>query len=129
MRGDPVGEAELVAFDAAVADAAVAAGDEPGDGSFDHGPPLPVVVGEVAVAPRSAGFDEFGVVIADVEHPSVLRGGASSLQAGSRWQRAPNVALPWGRSVTVCPAGQVAVRAPVVDDEVVAVEPAGDGSP
>ena len=37
-------ESEAVAFDAAVADSAVAVGDEPGDGSFDHRPVLPVVV-------------------------------------------------------------------------------------
>ena len=34
----------LVAGDAAVADLAVAAGDEPGDGALDHGPVLPVVL-------------------------------------------------------------------------------------
>jgi hypothetical protein len=65
-RGGPQRETELVAFDAAVADAAVTTSDEPGDGSFDHGPPLPVVVGEVAVAPGTSGFDEFSVVFADL---------------------------------------------------------------
>ena len=45
----------------------MAVGDEPGDGSFDHGPPLAVVVGEVAVAPCTSGFDEFVVVFADVD--------------------------------------------------------------
>ena len=47
-RGDAGGECELVAFDAAVADTSVSAGDEPRDGSFDHGPVLAVVVGDVA---------------------------------------------------------------------------------
>ena len=38
-----------VAFDTAVADSAVAVGDEPGDGSFDHGSVLPVVVQRCAI--------------------------------------------------------------------------------
>ena len=60
--GDAGGEAVLVAFDAPVVDPPVAFGDEPGDGSFDHGSELSVVVGEGAVGPCLAGSDEFGVV-------------------------------------------------------------------
>ena len=75
-RGDSERETELVAFDAAVADAAVTVGDEPGDGSFDHRSPLAVVVGEVAVAPGTSSVDEFGVVFADVECAAGLRGRA-----------------------------------------------------
>ena len=37
--GDPDVETGLVAGEAVVADSAVAVGDEPGDGAFDHGPP------------------------------------------------------------------------------------------
>jgi hypothetical protein len=35
-RGSAGGECLAIAFDASVADSAVAAGDQPGDGSFDH---------------------------------------------------------------------------------------------
>jgi hypothetical protein len=47
-------EGEAVAVDAAVSAAAVAVGDEPGDGAFDHGPVLSVVVDEDGVASPSA---------------------------------------------------------------------------
>src|SRR6266498_2161977 len=70
-------EAVVVALDAAVADPAMSVCDEPGDGTFDHGSPLPVVVGEVAVAPSAAGCDEFGVVVTDVEDAALLCGGAA----------------------------------------------------
>lgn len=75
--GDTGGEAVVVAGHAPVADAAMTAGDEPGDGTFDHGPPLAVVRSEVAVAPGSAGFDELVVVFIDAQNPSVLGGCAA----------------------------------------------------
>ena len=70
-----VGEPGAVAGGAAVGDAA-AGSHEPGEGAFDHWSPSPVVVGEVAVAPGSAGFDEFGVVGAEDKDSSVVSGGA-----------------------------------------------------
>jgi len=66
-RCDAGGEAVLVAFDAAVADAAVAFGDEPRDRPFHHGSPLSVVVGEVALGSGLPGGDEQRVVGVDRE--------------------------------------------------------------
>ena len=66
-----------VAFDAAVADSAVAVGDEPGDGSFDHGPVLPVVGEPFTVTPGLAGASEVVVVFADVEGLAADAGGAA----------------------------------------------------
>ena len=68
--GGSVGEADPVGGDASVADAAVAVGDEPGDGSFDEGAVLAVVVGVVAVAPVGSGLGEELVVFADLEGPA-----------------------------------------------------------
>src|SRR5262245_58548860 len=59
--GCAVGEPDAVAGEAAVGDAS-AGSHEPGEGAFDHWSKASIVVGEVAVAPCSAGFDEFGVV-------------------------------------------------------------------
>ena len=101
--------------------------DEPGDGSFDHGSPLPVVVGELACIPCFASCDEFVVVGMETQCPSIVRGGAP---------------------ITVCavdasdPEHGVAVRGEVhglaggtrngpgviVDNEVVATEPVGHGA-
>src|SRR3954453_8567782 len=39
----------------------------PGNGSFDHRPPLPVLVREVAVTSGAARFDEFAVMFTDPE--------------------------------------------------------------
>ncbi len=77
--GNAGGEAVLVAFDASVADAPVAFGDEPGDGSFDHGPVLAVVADEVTVSPGPAGGDEFGVVGVDTQGAPIDGCGASRL--------------------------------------------------
>jgi hypothetical protein len=52
-------------------------GDEPGDKAFDYGSPAAVVGGEVSLAPSAARFDEFGVVLADVDRAAVFDGGAS----------------------------------------------------
>ena len=52
--GDAGGESVLVAFDAAVADAPVAFGDEPGDGPFDHRAKRRVGVVEVVGASEHA---------------------------------------------------------------------------
>jgi hypothetical protein len=129
-RGDSVSEAELVAFDAAVADASVTVGDEPGNGSFDHWSPVPVVVCEVAVAPRAAGFDEGGVVLADVEGASGLAGGAALTECAAVADRPPLVSTSHETSGDGSGVSGGAGRGSVavIDDEVVAVEPARDRS-
>ena len=48
-------------------------------------------------------------------------------RSGQPWQCRSKTALLAAVRVTVCPAGQVAVRASMVDVEVVAAEPAGVG--
>ena len=67
----------MVAFDASVADPAVSVRNEPRDGSFDHGPILPVVVEVVSLAPLGACLGEELVVVADCEDPAPGSGGAS----------------------------------------------------
>ena len=47
----------LVASHTSVADSAVGAGDDPGDGPFDHRPPTAVVVDEDGVPAGAAGYD------------------------------------------------------------------------
>src|SRR4051812_44749189 len=74
---DPDAETVVVALHTAVADSPVAFGDEPGDGAFDHGPPLSVVVDEVTVGPRSTGGDEFGVMVAEGQCSSFGSGRAT----------------------------------------------------
>ena len=103
-------ESEPVAFDAAVADTAVAVGDEPGDGPFDEWPPLPVVVDADAGPPVGAGGGEQLVVLPDGEDLAVGVGGATGPQRAAVAARSEA-----GRAaravVTVCPLGQVTVRA------------------
>ena len=70
-------EGLAVAFDASVADSAVAVGDEPGNGSFDHGPVLAVVVESLTFAPSGAGIGEESVVFADEDRPAGLVRGAA----------------------------------------------------
>jgi hypothetical protein len=81
-------EAEPVAFDTAVADAAVSVSDEPGDGALDEWPPLPVVIDADPAAPVGTGGGEQLVVCADVEHTAGVVGGAT------RPHRAPGTAWP-----------------------------------
>ena len=71
------GERCAVSFDASVADSSVAFGDEPGDGPFDHGPVLAVVVDADVVAPVGSRLGEELVVFADSEHLAVDCGGAA----------------------------------------------------
>jgi uncharacterized protein YkwD len=52
-------------------------GDEPGDGSFDHGPILPVVGQVVSFAPLGTCLGEELVVVADPEDPASSSGGAA----------------------------------------------------
>ena len=61
------GEGLPVSFGAAVADFAVAVGDEPGNGSFDHRSVLAVVVDAVASSPSSARDGEVLVVFGDMK--------------------------------------------------------------
>ena len=75
-RGDSEGELGAVGFDAAVADPASSVGDDPGDGTFDHGPVLAVVGDDLRVGPGMTGGDEFVVVISDGEASPVFGGGA-----------------------------------------------------
>jgi hypothetical protein len=67
----------LVFGDAAVGDAAVAVGYEPGDGPFDRGPPLPVFVLPGWVGGGAASGGQQGVVGVDGEDPPVFGGGAA----------------------------------------------------
>ena len=94
---------------AAVGDTA-AGSDEPGEAAFDHWSEAPVVVGEVAVAPGSAGFDELAVVDGEAQDAAVAGGGAAGLGSGSRGSALEDSVVGGGEA-TVCPAGQVAVRA------------------
>lgn len=119
--GGSVGEPDAVAGEAAVGDAS-AGSDEPGEAAFDHWSELSVV----AVAPGSAGFDEFGVVVIELEDPSVAGGGAA------RSDRAVAAVSFEDRVVRRGERDGVSRRAGdgscgVVDDEVVASEAAGVG--
>jgi hypothetical protein len=58
----------------------VSVGDEPGDGSFDHGPVLAVVVQVLSVAPVGTGGGENLVVFTDPVGFAVDCGGASDPQ-------------------------------------------------
>ena len=71
-----VGEPNAVAGEAAVGDVS-AGSDEPREAALDHRSELSVVVGEVAVTPGSAGFDEFGVVVGELQGAAIAGGGAS----------------------------------------------------
>ncbi len=70
-------QGDAVAVGTSVADTAVSVGDEPRNGSFDHGPILPVVVEVVSLAPLGACLGEELVVVADREDPAPGGGGAS----------------------------------------------------
>lgn len=108
--GGSVGEADPVGGDASVADAAVPVADEPGDGSFDHGAVLAVVVGAPAVAPVGSGLGEKSVVFTDQQGPASGRCGAWE-RRGQVLQREPNAARPDALIGTVSSLGQVTVRA------------------
>ena len=69
-------EAEPVAFDTALADAAMVVGDEPGDGAFDHRPPLLVVIDPNTGAPLAAGGREQLVVFCHGKGLARCAGGA-----------------------------------------------------
>lgn len=75
--GDPGGQSDAVSFDAAVGDSPVAVGDEPGEGPFDHGPVLAVVVDAGAVSPVGLGRCEEVVVVAKLEGLAVDGRGAA----------------------------------------------------
>ena len=70
-------EPGVVLGDAAVGDAAVAVGDEPGDGPLDRGPPLAVFVLPGWVGGGAAGGGQQGVVGVDGEDAPVFGGGAA----------------------------------------------------
>ena len=124
-------EAEPVAFDAAVADAAVSVGDEPGDGAFDQWPPLPVVVDADAGAPVGAGGGEQLVVFADGEGLAGGAGGAAGPQRAAATAR-PEGGVPRcgdgdGDAVGAGDGAGGVVDAEVVTAELVVVEVAGCG--
>lgn len=123
--GDAVGETELVAFDAAVAHPTVTVGDEPRDRAFDHGPVLPVVVDEITLAPRPPRFHEFGVVGTHLQGAPGLVAGASLAVRTAPADRAESDGPGRGDGPGVA-RGAGGRAGPVVDREVVAVEPAGD---
>src|SRR5690606_6404955 len=74
--GDAVGEPELVAVDAAVAEPPAAA-HEPGDAALDHGPVLSVEVGEGVGGGEAAGGSEQPVVGVQGDDPPPGGGRAS----------------------------------------------------
>src|SRR5438445_9434912 len=121
--GDSERQAELVLAYASVADSAVAAAHEPGDGPFHHRPPLAVVVGELAVAPGEAGDHELGVVLADAQDATVFGGGASLAERAVGAADAEG-GVPFGRDGDGVPGGAGGGASVVVDDEVVTIEPA-----
>src|SRR5580765_4185505 len=119
--GGTHGQAEPVAFDAAVADSAVTVSDEPGEGAFDEWPPLPVVIHAGPGPPLGSGGSEEFVVAADAEHSTVAGGGAAGAQrTGRATGRELGVALVVDVDGDVVGTGDGA--GPVVDAEVVAVE-------
>src|SRR3989304_1135142 len=79
-RRDPVRQPHLIADDAAVADPAVAAGDEPGDRSLDHGAMSAVSILELPVACSASGCHEEVVVLVESDRAAVLRAGAAISQ-------------------------------------------------
>ncbi len=101
----------MVLGDPSVADPAVSVGDQPGDGTLDHGTPLPVVVGEVALLPRSTRLDQQGVVGGVVVGSGRPCWWCRRGRSGQVAQRMPNTAWRVAVRVTVWPAGQVAVAA------------------
>ncbi len=103
------GEGLAVAFNASVADSAVAVGDEPRNGSFDHRSVLPVVVDAVTATPLGSRCGEVLVVFADFERLAVDGGGASCADraAVAAW---PEAGRSGAAVVTVCPLGQLTVR-------------------
>jgi len=114
----------LVAFDTPVADPPVALCHEPGDRAFDHGPAVPVVVGEVTVGPGSAGDDEFDVACSEGQCSTLGSGGAArpqwaALAAGSEGGSAR------GSDGDGVPAWTGRGAGGVIDDEVVAGELVG----
>ena len=90
--GGSEAQSDAVAFDASVADPSVSVGDEPGDGSFDHGPVLAVVVQVLSVAPPSTGGGENLVVFTDPVGFAVDCGGAADPQ-----RAAPTLGTERGR--------------------------------
>ena len=119
--GRPCRQSDLVAFHAAVADAAMSFGDEPGNRPFDHWSVLAVVVDAVTLAPSGSGKSEVFVVFGDGERL------AADVCGASRTQRATNAS----RSEAGKPAAADGDRGPVragdrssgvVNREVVAME-------
>ena len=126
-RGDAGGEPLLVAFDAAVADAAVAVGDEPGDGSFDHGSLLAVVGSAKSPSRQARRASTSSASWAwIVECPAVVVRSCSVPRSGQPRQWRSKLALPLAVMVHGVAGGAGRGAGAVVDDEVVAVEPAGD---
>ena len=71
------GEGDAVAFCASVPDPPVSVGDEPSNGSFDHGAIVAVVVDAVLLAPLGACLGEELIVITNGEGPASSSGGAT----------------------------------------------------
>ena len=79
-RGATVGESDLVAGDAPVADFAAVTSDQPGDGAFDHGPVLSVGLYELVGEGVGSSVGEEFVVLMDGQHFAVDRPGAALSQ-------------------------------------------------
>lgn len=76
-RGGAVGEPDPVAVEAAVADLAVRAAHQPGDGALDHGAVLSVEVGERVGAGEDTGGGEQAVVGVQHDRAAVACSGAA----------------------------------------------------
>jgi hypothetical protein len=95
----------VVPLDATVTNPPISFGHHPGNGSLDHGAPLPVVVGETrrdSTSARSLGLRRNAL-------PSTLV--VQRSRCGQLRQSDPKVAAPFFVIETVCPFGQVAVFA------------------
>lgn len=125
--GHAHGEPELIADHASVAHTAMVSGDQPGDGPFHHGPPLPVDPGELTRPPGLAGPQPFFLVGSDADDSADARRRAPAPQRAAPAAMAKNCRALWlDRHSTGCRAGDSASR--VVDGEVVPGEAAGNSA-
>ena len=131
--GGPVVEPGVVFDDTAVGDAAVAVGDEPGDGPLDRGTPPAVFVLPGRVGGGAAGGGQQGVLRVDVEGAPGLGGGAALAQraaAAARLELGLAAAVGLGAAQGDGVPGRAGGRASlVIDGEVVDGEAAGDDLP
>ena len=83
------------------------------------------MLGEVAVTPGATSLDQFVVVVGDVKGAAALGRGAQACE-GAPATAGPEGGIPLGRDDHRLTSGAGGGASGVVDDEVVAVEAAGD---